>query len=117
MWLSRKFKPKEEHFAETGVITLSTENCTEANSSMQSRNSVFYSPYGYAFKLPVGEEVLIVNGASGAAVTGSKMDPSGLEPGEIALRSLGGARIFLKNDGSVEINGLVIDKNGEIQKR
>lgn len=116
MWLSRNFKQRDTNTAESGVITLSDENCTEANSSTPSRNAVCYAPYGYSYKLPVGETVLIVNGASGTAVAGAKVEPSGLAQGEIELRSLGGAHIVLKNDGSVEINGLVIDKNGEIQK-
>ena len=61
-------------------------------------------------------EVLIVNSASGAAVAGSKMKTQGLAQGEVEIRSLGGARILLKNDGSVVINSLVINRDGEFEK-
>ena len=61
--------------------------------------------------------MLIVNGASGLAVAGTKMDSGALEQGEVEIRSLGGASILLKNDGSVVINSLVIDKNGNIEER
>lgn len=115
MWLSRSFKNSEQAAAETGVITISAKSCTESASSVALRSPLCYAPYGYAFRLPVGEEVLIVNGAPGAAVAGSKMKAVDLEQGEIELSSLGGARIRLKNDGCVEINGLVIDKNGEVK--
>ena len=116
MWLSRNFKNPEQSAAENGVVTLSAENITEANSSLPSRTSECFSPYGYSFRLPVVEEVLIVNSASGAAVAGSKMKTQGLAQGEVEIRSLGGARILLKNDGSVVINSLVINRDGEFEK-
>ena len=117
MWLSRNFKISEQNAAEAGVVTLSENGVTEANSSSPSRNANCYAPYGYSSRIPVGEEVLVVNGASGAAVAGSKMSESGLEQGEILIKSQGGASILLKNDGSVVINSLVIDKNGNIEER
>lgn len=117
MWLSRSFKSTEQNAAETGVITLNTDDVTEANSSLPSRSAQCFSPYGYSSRIPVGEEVLIVNGASGLAVAGTKMDSGALEQGEVEIRSLGGANILLKNDGSVVINSLVIDKNGNIEER
>ena len=39
MWLSRNFKNPEQSAAENGVVTLSAENITEANSSLPSRTS------------------------------------------------------------------------------
>lgn len=117
MWLSRSFKSDMQNAAETGVITMSANGVTEANSSLPSRTSECYAPYGYSFRLPVGEEVLIVNSASGAAVAGSKMSGNTLQQGEVEICSLGGARIVLKNDGSVVINSLVIDRDGNIEER
>lgn len=117
MWLSRNFKSTEQSAAETGVITLNKDDITEANSSMPSRGAQCFSPYGYSSRIPVGDEVLIVNGSSGSAVAGVKMNAGTLEQGEIEIRSLGGATILLKNDGSVVINSLVIDRNGNIEER
>lgn len=59
---------------------------------------------------------LFVYARSGAAVTGSKMKMQDLAQGEVEIRSLGGARILLKNDGSVVINSLVINRDGEFEK-
>lgn len=117
MWLSRNFKSTEQSAAETGVITLNKDDITEANSSMPSRGAQCFSPYGYSSRIPVGDEVLIVNGSSGSAVAGVKMNAGTLEQGEIEIRSLGGATILLKNDGSVVINSLVIDRDGNIEER
>lgn len=117
MWLSRNFKNREQNTAETGVITLNKDDVTEANSSMSSRSAQCFSPYGYSARIPVGDEVLIVNGSSGSAVAGVKMDVGALEQGEVEIRSLGGATILLKNDGSVVINSLVINRDGNIEER
>lgn len=117
MWLSRNFKSTEQSAAETGVITLNKDDITEANSSMPSRGAQCFSPYGYSARIPVGDEVLIVNGSSGSAVAGVKMNAGTLEQGEIEIKSLGGATILLKNDGSVVINSLVIDRDGNIEER
>ena len=76
MWLSRSFKSTEQNAAETGVITLNTDDVTEANSSLPSRSAQCFSPYGYSSRIPVGEEVLIVNGASGLAVAAPKWIPA-----------------------------------------
>ncbi len=116
MWLSRKFKSAQQSAAETGIVTLNENGETKANSSLASTTSSCYTPYGYTAPIPVGEEVLVVNGASGAAVAGTVMGTGDLEQGEIEIKSLGGARILLKNDGSVQINSLVIDKNGNTAK-
>lgn len=114
MWLSKRFNKTENSAAETGIVTLNSNGFTEAAASMPSRNRDTFSPYGYCYCAPVGEEVLIVNGSSGTVFAGTKMGDSSIEQGEIEIKSLGGACITLKNDGSVIINGLVIDKNGKI---
>lgn len=114
MWLSRRFNKTENSAAETGVVTLNANGFTEAAASMPSRNRDTFSPYGYSYCAPVGEEVLIVNGSSGTVFAGTKMPAPSLGQGEIEIKSMGGASVVLKNDGSVVINGLVIDKNGEI---
>lgn len=116
MWLSKRFKSKENYAAEMGTVTMSTKGCTEAAATMQARNSESYSPYGYSFCAPIGEKVLLVNSSSGAVSAGVKMKSNSLQQGEISLESSGGAIITLKNDGTVEINGIAIDKDGNITK-
>lgn len=116
MWISRKLaQSREEARAETGKITMNGENGAEAQSSAKSRNLHCYAPYGYCAKLPPGEEVMLIDTALGQAVLGAKAESGALENGEVAICSAGGAKIELKNDGSVVINKrIIIDRNGEV---
>lgn len=116
MWLSERFKSKESYAAETGTVTMNTKGCTEAAATMQARNSESYSPYGYSFCAPVGENVLLINSSAGTVSAGVKMKNNLLQQGEILIESLGGAKIALKNNGDIEMNGIIIDKTGNITK-
>lgn len=122
MWLSKKFNKKEQSFAETAVITSAQAGKTEATSSLCAKDISSYAPYGYSYAVPFGEEILMINGRNGGAGAGIKMSSDGnLENGEILIKSLGGASLYLKNDGSIVVNdcititkdGTVINGNGE----
>lgn len=114
MWLSKRYLKRTDSLAEEGTITVSSDGCSEAAGTLRSRSAESYSPYGYSYCAPVGEQVLIVNSSSGAVSAGTKMKSSQLLQGEVSLFSLGGASIMLKNNGDVVINGVVISKDGRI---
>jgi hypothetical protein len=116
MWLSEIMaKSQSSDKAEKGIVTLSSGGDLEIDSSVNSRSVNSYSPYGYTCATPVGEEVIVIPSSDGQATLGVKSDCSSLESGEVRIMSKGGACIILKNDGSVIINSLVIDKNGVIK--
>ena len=48
-------------------------------------------------------------------VAGARMGNADLAPGEVELRGPGGAVVRLCRDGTVRINGLVINEKGEIE--
>lgn len=115
MWLSKKIKSSgDDSRAERGSITL-TGNSLEAESSVNVRSIFTYSPYGYSYVPPLGDEVMLLPCADGRAMIGSRLKPARLKSGEIQISSMGGAKIILRNDGAVEINGLVINKEGAIE--
>ena len=116
MWISRKLaEESREPLAETGRITMNSRDGVEAQGSATGRNLSCFAPYGYCAKLPPGEEVMLLDTARGQAVLGARAAVSELQNGEIAITSAGGAKIELKNDGSVVINGtVIIDRYGEI---
>lgn len=117
MWLSKRMsKSTSANQAETAKLTISNDSQSETSGSSTARNIVFYTPYGYCCSVPTGAEMLVLPSASGQVVLGTKMSTPTLEQGEIKISSLGGACIILKNDGSVVINGLVIDSKGVIKK-
>lgn len=114
MWISKMIsQSRQSPKAEKGSVTLSS-NSLETDGTVKTRNIDAYAPYGYQCRPPVGEEVMLLPSGDGQVMIGSKAVCENLQSGEIRLKSLGGASIILKNDGSVVINSLVIDKNGVI---
>ncbi len=114
MWLSKKFNNPYMSVSEVGTVTVSENATIDALSTISSKEVQNYSPYGYSFSVPTGEEVLLVNSSLGTVGAGIKMKNENLSAGEIAISSIGGARIVLKTDGTVNINGLVITKDGSL---
>lgn len=71
------------------------------------------APYGVYAKPPIGEELLLLPLASGERIAvGTLGDLPTLQAGEILLQNAAGATLCLKADGSIHLNGLVIDRNG-----
>lgn len=117
MWLSKTiFQDTESEKPQNGSVTMSSSSNIEIGSTVMARNTDMYAPYGYCAIPPVGEEVLIVPASKGQAIMGILSKENSLDSGEIRLRSKGGATIVLRNDGSVVINSMIIDKNGVIKQ-
>lgn len=116
MWLSKRFNKAEHSFAETAVVTSAQNGRTEATSSLCAKDINSYAPYGYSYAVPFGEELLFINSKKGGAGAGVKMNSAEeLESGEILIKSLGGASMYLKNDGTVVINNcLTFTQNGTV---
>ena len=116
MWISRKLTENSSyHTAERGRITVSNKDKLEADGSLNTRNVISYSPYGYSSLPPKGEEVLLLPFSNGQVAVGTRDRQDKLNSGEVRISSAGGASIVLKNDGSVVINNrFVINKEGEI---
>jgi len=116
MWLSRKIaKNNLTEKAERGNVTISASDVMEADASANTRSLGSYAPYGYTSNVPVGEEVILVPSSDGQVALGAKCSRNNLESGEVMIASLGGAKILLRNDGTVVINSMVIDRNGVVQ--
>lgn len=117
MWISKMLSSNStDEKAEKGRVIANADGKMEAGSTMFSKNISGYAPYGYQACVPSGEEVIILNSTDGQVALGTKaVSAEELENGEIKISSKGGANIILKNDGSVIINSLVIDKNGVIK--
>ncbi|MBR3148972.1 MAG: phage baseplate assembly protein [Eubacterium sp.] len=115
MWLSKTIsKGAADNRAQKGSVTISGSSSVEAQSNANAKSLNTYAPYGYASCAPVGEEVIVMPSRDGEVAIGTKTKEAGLDAGEVMISSLGGASIILKNDGSVIINSLEIDKNGVI---
>lgn len=114
MWISRQLKNDAvQPRAERGNVLVSNDDGFGAGGTVAMRDVKSYAPYGYTSAPPVGEEVMLLPSTDGQVLIGTRASSS-VEAGEIMIKSLGGAYIHLKNDGSIVLNGLVIDKNGVI---
>lgn len=102
MWLTQKLtEKKSQALINTGTITENQEKPT-IQAEKEYRDSAVLTPYGISSIPPKGATGLMVNGCY---LGGESADNVELLPGEIRLRSLGGAEIYLKNNGEVWVNG------------
>ena len=115
MWLSRKFGSRQKESAETGTVAIGGSSTIKTASTVLAENVQNYAPYGYSAFAPCGEEILLISSANGNAGAGTKMSDESINEGEISISSKGGARIVLKNDGSIQINGFVFTADGKIK--
>jgi hypothetical protein len=79
----------------------------------ESRGIPVFAPRGISYRPREGDRLLLLR-ADGADVCAGCLATDALEPGELALASSGGARIHLKNNGEISLNGLVISPDGRI---
>lgn len=114
MWISRQFGKAEQPIVETGKVTLNSNGELEAVSTGVQRDFSVFSPFGYCFSLPQGEDMLLIESSGEQASLGVVMKNENLQTGEVKITSSGGAYIHLRNDGTVVINGVEISKEGVI---
>lgn len=116
MWLSRQIiKQVQEPTVQKGRVTLNSQGELEAVSTGVERSVKVFSPYGYSYSLPEGEDMILTQSNGEQSSFGVEMDLNGVKTGEIKITSYSGGYIYLKNDGSVIINGLKISKTGVIE--
>lgn len=109
MWLTNYIAKKNDKTAKTGAVSQSDVNTMSFNGSCQYRRVDFVAPFGISYCPPVGVTGVTVPTDSGNVVVGvNAVIDSSLEPGELLLFSSGGAKIHLKNNGKVYVNGKVI---------
>ena len=90
----------------TGKISVSGERCAVCGHT-EHRNAVLFSPGGYLWRPDRGDEVLVFK-CGETDILGKKCENADLLPGEVCLRSKGGAEIRLSNDGNIYIKGKII---------
>lgn len=74
-----------------------------------------FSPKGVVALPSEGDNALLLSADGTQVCVGVLQGAKDIVPGELLLYSSGGATIHLKKDGSISLNGLIIDTNGTIQ--
>lgn len=116
MWLSKMIgKSTADNRAQKGSVTISGSSDLEAQYTAGAKSMQAYTPYGYTSAAPIGEEVVVIPSSDGEVALGTRCKASELQSGEVMISSLGGAKIILKNDGTVVINSMVINQEGAIE--
>lgn len=120
MWISKQIiKEETQPPTECGTLTMNVNGSIEAASTGLERSIEVYAPFGYKSSIPSGTNLLLSQGGGQQVCIGVKSDAPSLKEGEIKIESPCGGYVYLKADGSVEINGLLITKEGKLveQKR
>jgi len=109
MWLSKQSAAREGNTGGTsaGRVTGVRGSMTVMGDG-EYRDVAVYGPPGISALPLVGDNALLVEAGGEKRLLGVRNNTEGLEPGEIRLRSAGGAEILLKNNGEVRVNGQVI---------
>lgn len=119
MWLSKQMKlPVQTADADLGVTTIAGDS-VGVSTRGEVRDLPVYGPGGYVWLPEGGAGVLVIKGRPGGeeqCVAGMKQvqPPRGMLPGEVFLSTSGGASVFLRKDGSLELKGTKISIQGEL---
>lgn len=111
MWLTKNIEQqtRRQRSAEDAQITTAKGTYIDANGTKLHSSLPSLAPFGVTSVMPSGAQAVIIPVGTGSAALGIVQSASEeLEPGEIMLYSAGGARLVLKNNGSIIANGKVI---------
>lgn len=101
--------------AETCFVT-SSGKTVSVNGTSQQR-AVMYLPPGVEALPAEGQRAVIFHCGGDTVCAGVRADTGGLLPGELRLRSSGGAKLILKQNGEIELNGVRITADGRILQK
>ncbi len=91
--------------AEKGNIKGASGGRVKINASSDYAEIPVAAPYGISYVPVAGEETVVLSAGGEDICLGTLSKNQNLKPGELMLKSAGGASITLKNDGKVYING------------
>ncbi len=90
-----------------GKVISSNYNTIDVSADTQYKNTSVVVPYGIAYKMPIDKKIYVLPTTNENIALGTINLNDNLQEGELMLYSEGGAKIILKNDGSVHINDYV----------
>ena len=110
MWLSQKTTaPSGGH--QLGKVTGHSGSAVLVQSDTDYQSLRLAAPYGITCVPPTDAVAVVLSAGTGDGrndvCIGTRVDTVQIKPGELLLRSAGGATIYLKNSGEVEINGRI----------
>lgn len=110
MWISQQMIAAQKSSAAADAARVT--GGTSAQGTNDYRQLVFAGPWGIAYRPPNAAQAVVVSTSAGDACIGTIAAEKGIGPGELLLFSAGGAELYLKNNGEIEINGQVFAAKG-----
>lgn len=115
MWISKRnsLARTAETTADTGTVTVSGSTLA-AYSGGEQRGLALYAPGGILWRPEIGDNVLLLRlGGDGQPCVAGALcrETEDLAPGELRLQSKG-ASICLRNDGTIELSGTIVEMEG-----
>lgn len=110
MWLSKRLRTETP----SAEADLGKTSIAGGSVGVVARGEIralpVYGPGGYVWQPASGETVLVIKGGTGGeetCVAGAeqKNAPADMKPGEVYLFASGGASVYLKSDGTLELRG------------
>jgi hypothetical protein len=80
----------------------------------ESRGVPVFAPRGISYRPREGDRLLLLRADGADICVGCLASQDALQAGELMLASSGGARIHLKSNGEISLNGLRISAAGAI---
>lgn len=105
MWITNHIISAQRERSAADRATVTGEET--ARGVNDYRSLPFAGPWGIAYLPPNAAQAVVVSTSAGDACIGTLAANKGIQPGELYLFSSGGAEIYLKNNGEIEINGTV----------
>lgn len=108
MWIAEKMTEKRSGAAaERGTVSIGGE-ASAVLADGEVRNLAAAAPGGYVWRPRGGAQVLVLKGEERCILAAlPEKNTVSLEPGEVCIHSGGGAAIYLRNDGRIELVGEV----------
>ena len=116
MWLGKQGRLRRESGgAELGVTSIAGAEAAVVTGG-ESRRLPVYGPGGFCWVPEAGQRVLVIRGGPGGeeqCVAGARQQvPAGMAPGEVRLGGPGGTVIYLKENGTIELQGNIVIRGG-----
>ncbi len=108
MWLTKQLNRAKTAALMDGEVMGGEKLEVRGESEYRSPEGLF--PYGFSSLAAGGQRAVMLNGRY-AGVSG--VPNAALKEGEVLLYSMGGAEIWLKNNGEIVINGQVFPAKQE----
>lgn len=101
-----------------GTVALSGTGGVNISAQVDVAGTAFVAPYGVYSKPPEQERAAMMADQNGQYyLLGCIASNQPIQSGEILIKAGSGAYLYLKSNGEIELNGLVINQNGQIQSK